>query len=145
MAIFDAKFEFSDAQAITADADSTNVVDFSNTDLEMGAGEPIWLNVRVGPTDFAGGTSLEVSLYSHTATTSLNSGTLLWQSGVIVQASLTAGTWITRIPLPYNCDENRYLGVYYNDSGAFTAGTINAWLDHGPQSSYDTQVTTSNI
>lgn len=144
MALFDAKFEFSDAQAITTDADSTNVVDFVNTDLEMGAGTPVWLNVQV-ETAFAGGTSLEVSLYSHTATTSLNSGTLLWQSSAIVQASLTAGAWITRIPLPYNADEERYLGVYYNDTGAFTAGTVNAWLDHGPQSSFDTQVSTSNI
>jgi hypothetical protein len=144
MALFDVLFEFSDAQAITGDADSTDVVDFVNTDLEMGAGTPIWLNIQV-ETAFAGGTSLECSLYSHTATTSLNSGTLLWQSGVIAQATLVAGYWITRIPLPYNCDEERYLGVYYNDTGAFTAGTINAWLDHGPQSSSDTQVTTSNI
>jgi hypothetical protein len=148
MAIFDAMLEFSDNQAITTDADSTNVVDFSNTDLEMGAGEPVWLNIRVGATDFdsAGDNgTLQFGLYSHTATTSLNSGTLLWQSSAIAEASLTAGAWITRIPLPYNCDENRYLGIYYNQTNTFTAGNVDAWLDHGPQSSYDTQVTTSNI
>lgn len=144
MALFDALFEFSDAQAITTDAQSTNVLDMQAADLEMGAGEPIWLNVRVG-TAFAGGTSLAVSLYAHTATTSINSGTQIIATGTIAQASLTANAWIIRVPLPVNFDEERYIGLYYDDTGAFTAGTVDAWLDHGPQSSYDTQVTTSNI
>jgi hypothetical protein len=146
MAIYDALFEFSDDQAITGDAQSTDILDWGSgmEDLEMGAGTPIWLNIQVG-TVFAGGTSLACALYCHTAETNINTGTLLWQGPAIVQASLTAGAWITRIPLPVNCDEDRYLGVYYDDTGAFTGGTVNAWLDHGPQSSFDTQVAASNI
>jgi hypothetical protein len=141
----DAIFQFSDAQAITGDAVSTDVLDWGSglEDLEMGAGTPVWLNIKVG-TAFAGGTSLAVSLYTHT-TVAVNSGTEIFTTPAIAQASLTAGAWIIRIPLPVNCDENRYFGLYYDDTGAFTAGTIDAWLDHGPQSSYDTQVATSNI
>lgn len=146
MAIFDVLFEFSDDQAIVADAQSTDVLDWGSgmEGLEMGAGTPIYLNIQVG-TAFSGGTSLECSLYSHSAATSIESGTLLWQSADIAQASLTAGAWITRIALPVDADKARYLGVYYNDTGEFSGGTINAWLDHGPQSSFDTQVATSNI
>jgi hypothetical protein len=144
MALFDALFEFSDAQAITGDAQSTNVLDMQAADLEMGAGEPIYLNVRVG-TAFAGGTSLIVSLYAHTAATNINSGTQILATGTILQAALTAGAWIIRVALPVDFDTARYIGLYYDDTGAFTGGTIDAWLGHGPQSSYDTQVAVSNI
>ena len=147
MAILDALFEFSDAQAIVADAQSTNVLDWGEDmeGLEMGAGSPMYLNIRVATADFAGGTSLIVSLYSHSAATSIESGTALWTSDSLLQATLVAGYWITRIALPVNVDLARYLGVYYDDTGEFTAGAINAWLDQGPQSSYDTQVAASNI
>jgi len=142
MALYDALFEFSDEQAITADAQSTNVIDMQTGGLEMGAGEPIYLNVKVGPDDFAGGTSLDVKLYSHSAASSIESGTLILQTGTILQAALTAGAWIIRVALPVNFDPARYVGLYYNDTDGFTSGAVNAWLDHGPQSSYDTQVST---
>ena len=146
MAIFDALFEFSDAQAIVADAQSTNVLDWGSgmEGLEMGAGSPLYLNIRVATT-FAGGTSLITSLYSHSAATSIESGTVLWQSNSLVQATLVSGYWITRIGIPVNVDLARYLGVYYDDTGEFTGGAIDAWIDQGPQSSYDTQVAASNI
>ena len=144
MAIFDAMFEFSDAQAITADAISTNILDLQSSGLNMGAGEPVYLNVKVGPDDFAGGTSLVVSLYSH-STTTVNSGKQIISSGTILQAALTAGAWIMRVALPVDFDYARYVGLYYDDTGAFSAGAIDAWLDHGPQSDYSAQVATSNI
>ncbi len=144
MALFDAMFEFSDDQAITGDTASTNILDWTLSNLEMGAGEPLWLNVRVG-TVFSGGTSLVVSLRHDTVAPIDASSIVIWQTPAIVQADLTAGAWIMRMPLPYNVDEDRILGLFYDDTGAFSGGTINAWLDHGPQSSYDTQVSTSNI
>ncbi len=144
MALYDVMFEFSDAQAITTDANSTNVIDMQAADLEMGSGTPIWLNVRVNTT-FAGGTSLIVSLYAHTAASTIESGTQIIASGSFLQAALTAGAWILRVPLPADFDTARYVGLHYDDTGAFTAGAVDAWLDHGSQSSYDTQVSTSNI
>jgi hypothetical protein len=150
MAIFDAMFEFSDNQLITGDAQSTNVLDMQAPTgtykaLNMGAGTPMWLNVRVSDADFAGGTSLIVKLYAHTAATSIESGTLLYQTADIAQASLTTGAWIIRMPLPENFDILRYVGLYYDDTGAFSSGGIDAWLDNGSQSSYDKQVSVSNI
>jgi hypothetical protein len=145
MALFDAMFEFSDDQVITdTSAASTNVLDLVTENLEMGAGNPYWLNIRIG-TAFAGGTSITFELSYDTTLPIDASSTVIWQTPAIATASLTAGAWIMRMPLPYNIDEEQYVGLFYTVAGTMTAGTINAWLDNGPQSSYDVQVSTSNI
>ena len=151
MAIFDVLFEFSDAQSVASSAQSTDILDWGSgmTGLEMGAGEPIYLNVQV-EVAAAAGTSLTVDLLNADST-NIDNGTegtnykTCWSSGAIPQANLTAGAWIGRIALPVGCDDYRYLGLQYTASGTLTSCTVNAWLDHGPQSSYDTQVATSNI
>lgn len=138
-------FELSDDQVITdSDAASTNIIDFTLSDLEMGAGQPYWLNIRVGDA-FAGGTSIIFSLRYDTVAPIDASSTIIWQSATILTATLVAGHWVMRMPLPVNVDEERIVGLFYDVDGTMSAGTINAWLDNGPQSSYDTQVTTSNI
>ena len=149
MAIFDAMFELSDNQAITATAVSTNDWDFQAAGREMGAGEPLYLNVRVGDTDFDSGAddgTLTVALV-YDATALDTSSTVIYQTVALAEAALTAGTWIMRMALPVDVDKGRYIGLLYTvaGSGNFTAGTIDAFLDHGPQSSYDTQVAVSNI
>jgi hypothetical protein len=151
MAIYDVLFEFSDAQAASATAQSTDILDWGSgmTGLEMGAGTPIWLNVRIEDAASAG-TSLTVTL-NNADSTDIDSGTegtnykICWSSGAIPQASLTAGAWIARVPLDVAVDTYRYLGVQYTASGTLTGCTVNAWLDHGPQSTHNTQVATSNI
>jgi len=145
MAIYDAMFEFSDDQSITTTAQSTNVLDFQSTGLNMGGGTPIYLNVRVADADFAGGTSLYVKVYSHTGGTSIQNGTLLYQTDNIAQASLTAGALIIRMSLPVDCDTKQYLGLYYDVTGTFSAGGIDAWLDNGSQTDFGIQVSNSNI
>ena len=145
MAIFDAMLEFSDAQVLTdSDAASTNILDWVNSDLEMGAGEPLWLNVQVGDA-FTSGTNIVFSLRQDSVAPIDSSSIVIYQTPAILEASLTAGAWIIRMPLPYNVDEGRILGLFYDSTGTHATGTINAWLDHGPQSSFDTQVSTSNI
>ena len=157
MAIFDAMLEFSDDQDIgTLTASevvaSTDVLDFTQSDLEMGAGEPVWLNVRMGTEGIINSDSdatLVVSLMTETNTdgTIDASSTYLYSTPAIAQTALASGAWIIRMPLPYNVDDGRLVGLLYTAGGssAFTTGKVNAWVDHGAQSSYDTQVTTSNI
>jgi hypothetical protein len=143
MAIFDAMFELSDAQVLTdSSAASTNILDWTQADLEMGAGEPVWLNVRC-ETAFAGGTSVTVALVQDSTAPVDGSSIVIYQTPALT--AIAAGQWILRMPLPYNVDEQQIMGLYYTVAGTWTAGTLNAWLDHGPQSSYDVQVTTSNI
>ena len=157
MAIFDALLEFSDNQAITttsATYAADNTFDFLSPDLEMGAGEPIWFNARVGTVAFAatsgstaGACTLQVSLVNETDTTIDSSSVVAFSSKTFTEAELTKGAWLIRIPLPYNVDDQKIIGVLYTIAGDDLGdeATIDAWLDHGPQSSYDTQVSASNI
>ncbi len=156
MAIFDAKLEFSDDQDIamsTGTSGSTNTFNFSTADLEMGAGEPIWFNARVGTEAIAatsgstaGACTLVVSLVNETDTTIDSNSVVVFSTKAIPEAELIKGAWLIRIPLPNNVDDQKIIGVLYTIAGATAAdGKVNAWLDHGPQSSYDTQVSASNI
>ena len=153
MALFDAMFELSDAQDIGALTDtevaaSTNVVNWTQSDLEMGAGEPLWLNVRVGTEAFesSGSATLAVALKRETDGTIDTDSTTVWTTPALAIAGLTAGAWIMRMPLPYNIDEDAYMGLLYTGGTAtMSAGTVDAWIDHGPQSGYNTQVSASNI
>ena len=146
MAIFDVFGEFSDGQDLTTTSLSDNVLNFGAADLEMGAGEPLWLCVKIGPTQFdsAGGTTT-IALYRHTTAT-VNSGTVIWQTPALSYTLFTAGAWIIRMPLPYNVDEDAFIGLYYTIATTFTTGSIDAWLNVGPPAtSFDTQVSASNI
>jgi len=152
MAIYDAKFELFDDATLVASTTTDYVgatvktIDWINSDLEMGQGTPVWLNVRVGTTAYAGGTNATFNLYADTAEAGHDSSSAtVLSSGARAITDLTAGAWIFRCPLPVNVDDRRYLSLGIVTDGATTAGTIDAWLDHGPQSSFDTQVTTSNI
>ena len=149
MAIFDAMFELSDNQTITTAAASTNILDMVYENLEMGAGTPLWLNVKVGATAFTTGGdndgTLTVALVYDTVAPVDGSSTVIYQTAALAEANLTAGAWILRMPLPYNFDEESIVGLYYTTANTITAGTVDAWIDNGSQSSYDTQVTTSKI
>ena len=156
MAIFDAKLEFSDDQDIaraTGTSGSTNTFNFEATDLEMGAGEPLWFNARVGTEAIAatsgstdGACTLLVSLVNNTDTTIDSSSVVAFSSKAFTEAELIKGAWLIRIPLPYNIDDQTIMGVLYTIGGDTAAdGKVDAWIDHGPQSSFDTQVSESNI
>jgi hypothetical protein len=153
MAIFDAMFDLSatsGGQNLAQSAGtyaSTNVINFTQADLEMGAGEPIWLNIKVR-TAFAstGSATVTTALCRDTDGTIDSSSTVIYQTPATGVANLTTGAWIMRMPLPYNVDEDAYVGLLYTIGTATTStGTVDAWLDHGPQSSFDTQVSASNI
>ena len=152
MAIFDAMFELDDAldlstHTATEVEASGNVINWTQSDLEMGAGEPLFLNVRVG-TAFAstGSATLTVALKRETDSTIDTDSTTIWETNAIPVATLVAGYPIMRMPLPYNVDEDAYTGLLYTiGSQPMSAGTVDAWIDHGPQSSFDTQVSASNI
>ena len=154
MALIDALFEFSDAQALRATASATYCLDLQKTDLELGGGNPVYLNVRVATeldsaTDTA---TLTIALVNEADTTIDGTSTVIMQTHAIPEASCTAGAWLWRVALPVDMDRDwgansgRYLGLYYTVAGEdFTSGNIDAWFDLGPQSSYDLQVSPSNI
>ena len=114
---------FSDAQAVTATAVSTNVIDLGSPDA--GEGNPIDVNVEVG-TAFAGLTSVQVALQD-----SADGSTFadVFTSRVFVLAELAAnGKPLFRIPLPSSPNVRRYVRLNYIVVGTGTAGTFNSQL-----------------
>lgn len=128
----------SDKQAITASADSTNVIDLGvagtpygavaplNNDKGKGAPVPILVQVT---DDFNNLTSLTVNI-STGATTALGTKIV---SQVIVLADLVAGKQFAVCYLPQDITE-RYLGIEYVVTGtAPSTGTVTAGITMGVQ------------
>lgn len=145
---------FSDAQAISAAAASTDYVDLAVARSGIGVGTPVFLCIRtaVAPTQAADTLSIEVQQDDNTSFTSPQTVfmPLVGAAGAEVLASdarlATAGKWIWRAPLPYEIVE-RYLRLYYNNTTTVGVFTLDAWLDLGPQTDLgaNAQVWKSNV
>lgn len=149
--LIDTKEMFSDAQAITVDAVSTNVIDLlpsggsinagdtggptANTTVNLGAGHPKYLYILVHTTFAKAGANptLTASLESDSATGLDSSATVHWTGAAEAEASLVAGYWIAKgIPIPPGAYE-RYLGVRYTTgTDDFDTGKVSAWLSDTP-------------
>lgn len=140
MSIKDALLIFSDAQALTATADSENIIDLGAgedawgtavTAPEFAQGKPMWLNVVVQ-------TALDSAGEAATLTTTLRTGakteaitTSALTGRTIAEASLVAGYCILSVPLPMGL--SRYLKLIYTvGTENFTSGAIDAWIGFEP-------------
>ena len=120
--LLDAQSLFSDAQAITASAASTNVVRF-------GKGEFVFVPLLIQVVEsFTALTSLTVKI--QTATDSAFTTPVDLASATIASAGLTAGTII---PINYIPSGNLgYIRIYYTVTGSnATAGKITAGVTAG--------------
>lgn len=129
--ILDAQNTFSDAQAVTASAASTNIIDTAAS-RDIGAGEPMELIVICTETVTASGSAtVTVQLRTDTAS-NMGSAQVVAQTDAIGKASLTAGTEVFRIKLPRGL--KRYIDLYYSvGTGPLTAGKFTAALSWGRQ------------
>jgi len=137
--ILDKFLEFSDAQAVTASAISTNVVDLAplgngvgtNTTRDIGTGEDVYLVVitNTAATDAGSDATLTVTLESDSAVGLDSSATVHFSTGAIAFAGFKdAGTVLANVKLPAGNYE-RYLGVRYTVvDGNLTAGKFDAFL-----------------
>lgn len=133
--ILDAFNEFSDAQAVTSTAISTNVIDLGpttdNTLRDIGTGEPVWLVIKtdVAATDSGSDATLVITLESDSDTSLSTSVTTHWTSATYTFAQFSpAGTVLAAVLLPPGSYE-RYLGVRYTvATGPLTAGAFDAFL-----------------
>lgn len=141
--ILDAQNEFSDSQAVTSTAISTNVIDLGATNnlKDIGAGEPVYLVVQtvVAATDTGSDATLTVTLESDSTADLATSATVHFSTGALAFAAFSpAGTTLAAVRLPSGSYE-RYLGVRYTvASGPLTAGQFDAFLvnDYGKFLSY---------
>lgn len=138
--IFSAQQLFSDDQAVTATAISTNVIDLgvpgtpfdaaAPLNQDVGKGAPVCVLVQVTE-DFATLTSLTITV-EVSAAAGLTSPVALATETIAV-ADLVAGKQMFMQYLPNGADL-RYLGVRYTVTGSnATAGTITAGITMGNQ------------
>lgn len=132
--ILDALLEMSDAQAVTATANSTNIIDLGpvndNLTRDIGGGEDVYWVISVDTT-FAGLTSLAAALVSDSTTDLATSPTTHIATAAIPVATLVAG-YQYAVKLPAGSYE-QYLGTKYTVVGTGTAGKINSFLTRDVQ------------
>jgi hypothetical protein len=130
MARIDKQNELSDAQAVTATALSTNVIDLGQTARYTG-GEDLFVVAKVNTT-FAGGTSLRAILWTDDTTT-VSSGADIISADVLTVANsqLAAGEVLIRVNLK-GLELQRYIGLQYVVVGTMSAGKIDAFLTITP-------------
>jgi len=138
----------SDAQAITADAISTNIIDLGVTGgYSLGTGEPMCVVFQVdvdadqttGDEDYA----FQVEYATSSAQTTYRVvGRLAFESGTpaagFLDADLLVAGYVFAIPVPpvSSTVDDKFLGVRYDVAGTTPTITVTAWL--APLSLVDT-------
>lgn len=126
--ILDAQLQFSDSQAITAAAASTNYVDLGAV-RDIGTGEPLYIvvNVEVAFTDGGSDSTLSVYLYGDSSTTFTPDGSDLLFTIPALTAAKT--TFIARLDPAMAALQYRYIELYYSpNNGNLSTGTVSAYL-----------------
>lgn len=140
MAIMDYFNEFSDAQAVTSTAISTNVIDLGpvtdNATRDLGIGDPLWLVIQTNTACTDAGDDATVAFTLETADNeALSSNAVVhYTTGALAFAVYKdAGTTVVCVRLPSG-NYKRYMGVRYTvASGPLTAGKFDAFLTHDVQ------------
>lgn len=129
--IIDTQTQFSNEQAVTSTAISTNVIDLGATPTlrDLGTGETMDLVISVDEAATASGAAtVTFSLESDSTADLATSATVHWSSAAIGKATLVAGYEVARIKIPAGSYE-RYLGLRYTvGTGPLTAGKFTASL-----------------
>ena len=124
--ILDKENIFSDDQAITVTANSTNIIDLGNDDALVVTSNEKFTNLFCQVcTTFAGGTSVAVTVTASNSST-FSSETTIASSGAIGTSSLVAG-YKFPIQLPKMIAE-QYLRATYTVVGTCSAGNITSGL-----------------
>jgi hypothetical protein len=140
--IFDKQSLFSDAQAITATAVSTNVIDQGATGTpiggsvalarDLGAGGPVPIRIQVTEA-FATLTSLTVSIQTSDAEDFGSGVVTVGSTAAIAAADLIAGKVFSLQYVPQGTDK-RYVRLNYTVAGSdATAGKVTAGIVTGHQ------------
>lgn len=137
--ILDAQNQFSDSQALTATALSTNVIDLSQ-DRSIGSGEPmaVVFNVEVAADQTTGDEdytfALETASEAAFDTTNVEIGRIAFESGTPTlpahDADLLVAGFVFAIPVPPGAlsISAQYLGVRYTLAGTTPTITVSAHL-----------------
>lgn len=137
--IIDAQHLFSDAQAVTADAVGTNVIDLS-VDRSVGNGEPMGVvfcvDVAADQTTGDEDYTFDVEYASDAAQTTARKliGRRVFESGTPTAPAMDADLLVAGfkfvIPIPPTAlsESERYLGIRYDVTGTTPTITVTAFL-----------------
>lgn len=152
MAIVSNLAVLSDAQAITADdTASTNYIDTGVTTPQGQVnGKNAWLCIRTNtaPTDAGDSIGIELQCDDNSSFTSPKVALALYtETGSEITVSDgrfdTAGDWVLRCSVPFECNE-RYWRLMYRNTTSNGTITLDAWVQDVPPER-GTQVTTSPV
>ena len=129
--LLDAQTLLSDAQALTATANSTNVYD-SGSDRNLGIGEPLAVKITCDVA-IGGTTPTATAKITTDDNSSLSSKTDL--TGAVSLAGLAAGGSVILV-IPPDTVAERYIAVTYTLGGTSPTITVTAWI--APLSMLDT-------
>ena len=130
--ILDKLLRFSNAQAVTVTAVSTDKADLTVA-RDIGEGEPLYVNFALG-TAFAGGTSTAFEVVVADDAALSTNVTVIGSSGALLTAALTLGKTIVVALNPLVASVGkRYIGTRYTVVGTNTTGTVTADLTDGVQ------------
>ena len=128
--ILDAQLQFSDAQAITAAAGSTNTIDLTGV-RDIGTGEAMYVvvSVDVAFTDAGSDSTLTVALEGDSTTSFTPDGT---RDLFIIPALAAAGNiYFTKLSPGSDPLQFQYIRLKYTpNNGNLTTGTVTAELVH---------------
>lgn len=129
----DSQLRFSNAQAVTAAAISTNILDLGAV-RNLGTGKPLFVVICVTTafTDAGSNSTLTVSLYGDSTSTITPDSS----RDLVTIAALAAAGTVAIIPLAPNGgpEAYRYLALYYTpNNGDLTTGAITAFITDTPQ------------
>jgi hypothetical protein len=128
--IIDKENLYSEDQAITASAASTNIIDHRVTDPQLGKGGPICIAITITEA-FDALTSLTIGFQTDSAD-SFGSAASLNDTGAIALASLTLGAKFS-LYVPVEMAE-RYSRLYYTVAGSNpTVGKVHAAIVYDQQ------------
>lgn len=125
--IFDALLQFSDAQAVTAAAASTNYVDLKKA-RNIGIGEDLYivLIIDVAMTDSGSDSTLTVDLQGDSTSTFTPDGT---QTLFVIPAVSAIGTKFVQRVSPGLAAAYEFLQLYYTpNNGNLSAGSFTAFI-----------------
>jgi hypothetical protein len=126
MALLDKLLTFCTAQALSADANLTDVIDLKAAGL-LGTGKPLQvvINVDVAADATTGDETYTFNVITDDVAT-IDSGTTI-ATKTIARADLAINTLHT-IDIPENVATLQYLGVAFDGGGTTPTVTVTAWL-----------------
>lgn len=126
--LMDKQVEFSDAQAVTATANSTNVIDLAQAAEDIGTGQEVYLVVQVqaAMTDVGSDSTVAVTIVDDD-NAALSSPTTVQTVGTFAATSAAGTRFIAR--LQPEVFTQQYVGLVYTVAGGnLTTGSFDAFL-----------------